>query len=229
MKSIGTCQFGNCTNQFKGYYLCKRCGKVVCRDHYDHNKSLCLSCAAPSEGECNSAAIVGVLVGIALVIGVVVLIYNLIPKPQPPPWQVTLTSNNAQHSGTFDNNDPNNVNGAWSELQAGASLTYTGITPPTAGTYTLGINGDGGASTAGWTLTDGSPSKQDYTLSVLVNGNLQATFHLTEGSGSTQPVDVPLQAGQNTIQLKLEGHDDVIGDSHTYVIISLITLAQKTT
>jgi len=202
---------------------------MMCRQHYNVGKGLCLSCAAPGEAGCDSAAIVGVLFGIALLIGVVVLINSLIPKPPPPPWHLVLSSNQAQHSGKFDNNDPNNVNGPWSELQAGASLTFTGITPPKAGTYRLIFNGDQGTEAAGWYNGGSGPSKEDYKLRVFVNGKLQATFHLVEDGGSTRPIDVPLKAGQNTIKVKLSGHDDTYGSMHTYIIISQIVLDQKTT
>ena len=125
----------------------------------------------------------------------------------------------------MQHNHPNNINGAWSELQSGASLTFTGITPPKAGTYTLSLNGETtGAEAGGWGGAD-----EDYTLSVLVNGNLQATFHLVEGGSSTQPIDIPLQEGENTIQVKLDGHDDTYSGSHTYVIVADIILEQKPT
>lgn len=46
-KPFFACKFGNRTN-FAGF-LCRNCARIMCRQHYNTSKSLCLSCAAPSE------------------------------------------------------------------------------------------------------------------------------------------------------------------------------------
>jgi hypothetical protein len=66
MKSITSCRAGNCTN-FAGF-LCRNCGRMMCRQHYNVSKGLCLACAARSEkdGGC-AAAFVGLVVVVVVI------------------------------------------------------------------------------------------------------------------------------------------------------------------
>lgn len=168
---------------------------------------------------------------VLFVFGVVSLIASSMrPQPQqapppPQPWQVEISADKAQHDGQFavDHNqyEPRGLRG-------GASLTFTGINPPSAGTYTLEIAGVG---------YSGAPGGHDttYRLDVIVNSAIQikptvtATSDQSVWNNTPLSTDVRLQAGDNTIQLKVEGNDGCsdFTDQCSYVLISGITLIQK--
>lgn len=198
MKSMFECKFGDCHN-FPGF-KCNRCGRMFCRQHFNHTKNLCLACAAPAEpidwGNCAAWA-VAIMVVLGVVIGIVVWVSHnnssTSSTSTQTPWTYTVQTSDMQKKGSnWDNNRPD-------QLKDGDSFIFT-VNAPKAGLYSVSIN-----SATDYIVADPEPTA---TLTVIVNGAIAKTYPDVNNDFSNftnVTMTVSLNEGNNTFELALKG------------------------